>query len=336
MGETYLYFDIESANCYGGEGHICSFGYVICDSNFNILEMDDIVMNPRAEFDPGLFGENSRCRLAYTEEEFLSQPDFEHYYERIKNLLTEPGRKNVGFAVENDVGFIVCACHHFKLPQIGFHAYDTHVIADTVNGAHKGLSGWLDFYKVNTDGLCAHKSSDDAKMTMLLTQKICQQLKLRPAEFFARNFMSIRTSEQDIQRRKKKAYKNFISERMSAFLNVRNSSPKCRLLNGKYKIAFAQERDYLQVYEITKTAFECGATIITKLESGATMVVEDEKRKRECTEHPRKSGVKYITMAEFFSKMKKPLPEFKELDLSNFDGGFLDDNKALMDKWMVE
>lgn len=325
MGESYLFFDIESSNCYGGEGHICSFGYVICDSNFNILEMEDIVMNPKAEFDPGLLGEDSRCKLAYSVEEFLSHPDFSFHYDRIRSLLTEPGRKNIGFAVENDIGFIVCACHHFRLPQIGFHAYDIHTIADNVNGAHKGLAGWVDYYKVNTDGLQAHKSSDDAKMTMLLTQKICQQLRLRPSEFFARNFLSIRTSEQDILRRKKRAYKNFVSEQLSLFINKRNPSPKTRLLHGKYKLSFSQERDYFQVYQITRLVYENGGTVVSKLEGGTTMVVEDEKKKRDCLEWPRKQVSAYITMEELFARMKKTLPPFRTLDASQFSGGFLDD-----------
>ena len=63
MSETYLFFDIESANCYGGEGHICSFGYVICDSDFNVLEMDDIVMNPEAPFDWYLTKTKTTSRL---------------------------------------------------------------------------------------------------------------------------------------------------------------------------------------------------------------------------------------------------------------------------------
>ncbi len=338
MGETFLFFDIESANCYGGEGHICSFGYVICDSDFNVLEMDDIVMNPKSEFDPGLFGEKSRCRLAYTQEEFLSQPDFSFYYDRIRGLLTEPGRRNVGFAVENDVGFIVCACHHFGLPQIGFHAYDIHTIVDSVNGAHKGLSGWLDFYGVSTDGLVAHKSSDDAKMTMLLMEKVCAQLELGPSEFLAKNFMSIRTSEQDIIRRKKKAYRDFIAENLAPLYNARNPSVIARRLEGKYRLALSQDRDYLQVYEITKAVYDYGGIVIEKLENGSTMVVEDEKRKRECEERPRKSGVRYITVAELFALMRIPMPAFRELDVSEFYGGFLDEtlDSSMIEKWLYD
>ena len=337
MGETYLFFDIESANSYGGEGHICSFGYVICDADFNILEEDDIVMNPKAEFDPGLFGEKSKCRLAYTQEEFLREPDFSFYYERIKSLLTEPGRKNVGFAVENDVGFIVCACHHFRLPQIGFHAYDIHAIADGINGGHKGLTGWLEHYGVDINGLQAHKSCDDAKMTMLLTRKICMQLNLSPFDFFAENFMAVRTSEADIIRRKARAYRNFISERLGAFYGAKNPSPKTNLLKGKYKLSFSQERDYRQIYGITKDAYENGAILISRLEKNSTLVVEDDKKKKECMGRFRKNGVKYMTLAEFFERMQKPLPPFIKLDASDFSGGFLDDKEnGTIEKWMAE
>ena len=44
----YIFFDIECANCFNGDGKICSFGYVITDRFFNILEKEDIVL-PVAE-----------------------------------------------------------------------------------------------------------------------------------------------------------------------------------------------------------------------------------------------------------------------------------------------
>ena len=43
---NFLFFDIECANCFGGVGKIFSFGYVLTDEHFNILERDDILMNP--------------------------------------------------------------------------------------------------------------------------------------------------------------------------------------------------------------------------------------------------------------------------------------------------
>lgn len=40
----YLFFDIE---CSEGKS-MCSFGYVLTDEKFRILEKDDILMNPEA------------------------------------------------------------------------------------------------------------------------------------------------------------------------------------------------------------------------------------------------------------------------------------------------
>lgn len=51
MDNTFLFFDIECANCFNGIGKMCSLGYVIINENFEILDEDDVVMNPETEFD---------------------------------------------------------------------------------------------------------------------------------------------------------------------------------------------------------------------------------------------------------------------------------------------
>ena len=43
---NYLFFDIECANCDNGNGKICSFGYVLTDTDFNILEYTDLIIDP--------------------------------------------------------------------------------------------------------------------------------------------------------------------------------------------------------------------------------------------------------------------------------------------------
>ena len=55
MDKSYLFFDIECANCFDGVGKMCSFGYVLVNEEFEILDEDDVVMNPEAEFDWYLF-----------------------------------------------------------------------------------------------------------------------------------------------------------------------------------------------------------------------------------------------------------------------------------------
>ena len=55
MDNTFLFFDIECANCFNGIGKMCSLGYVVINENFEILDEDDVVMNPETEFDWYLF-----------------------------------------------------------------------------------------------------------------------------------------------------------------------------------------------------------------------------------------------------------------------------------------
>ena len=64
MDKTYLFFDIECANCFGGVGKMCSFGYVVVNQDWTILDEDDVVMNPETEFDWDLFDQKRGCKLA--------------------------------------------------------------------------------------------------------------------------------------------------------------------------------------------------------------------------------------------------------------------------------
>ena len=67
----YVFFDIECANCFQGNGKICSFGYVVTDEKFKILEKKDIPMNPHSKFH--LFGNKNHpgIVLAYDEKRCL-------------------------------------------------------------------------------------------------------------------------------------------------------------------------------------------------------------------------------------------------------------------------
>ena len=82
----YLFFDIE---CSDGL-HICSFGYIVINDNFEILEKEDIVINPQWKFKLGRDGFDPRIHLAYDTQTFAKQKPFPYHYEKIKKLLTLP------------------------------------------------------------------------------------------------------------------------------------------------------------------------------------------------------------------------------------------------------
>ena len=42
----YLFFDIECSNCFGGRGKICEFGYVLTNTNFEIIKREVLTISP--------------------------------------------------------------------------------------------------------------------------------------------------------------------------------------------------------------------------------------------------------------------------------------------------
>ena len=116
---------------------MCSFGYVLTDENFNILDSQDVAMNPESEFDWYLFSPKNKCKLAYSKDYFRAQHNFESYYKGIKKLLEESGRRIIGFSSANDVGFIVSAWERYGLEPINFCAYDSASIASNITGSKR-------------------------------------------------------------------------------------------------------------------------------------------------------------------------------------------------------
>ena len=179
----YLFFDIECANCFHGHGKICSFGYVITDTEFNILEKKDILMNPHSRF--YLFGHRHQpgITLAYDESEFNSSPDFNHYYKEIRTLLTRHDLIPFGFAVMSDAGFIKSECERFNKPIFDYTFYDVQRMYTDIKGLENtpGLIKCAHEYGVN-DNQDVHKSDDDSYFTMRVLKGLTKETGLSVQE----------------------------------------------------------------------------------------------------------------------------------------------------------
>ena len=121
----YLFFDIE---CSEGKS-MCSFGYVLTDEKFRILEKDDILMNPEAIFHTGAWGKKNReaypgIEMAYPKEVFLKSPTFPALYEKIKSLIEYKDQTVIGFSHKNDTVFLDNACKRYNLPSIDYDFVD--------------------------------------------------------------------------------------------------------------------------------------------------------------------------------------------------------------------
>ena len=179
----YVFFDIECANCFHGNGKICSFGYVITDEKFKVLEKKDIPMNPHSKFH--LFGHKNHpgIVLAYDEKTFNSSPDFIHFYKKIRNLLTDKHCLNFGFSVLSDAGYIKSECKRYAKEIFDYEFIDIQRIYTDYKGLENtpALIKCAAEYGV-TDSQDVHKSDEDSYFTMRVLKGLCEETGLSVKE----------------------------------------------------------------------------------------------------------------------------------------------------------
>lgn len=181
----YLFFDIECA-----DGHrICSFGYVLVDERFCILQKEDRLVNPHCPFRLGRYSEGPSIELAYSKDEFYASPDFAERYGGIAELFGVSDRMFFGHSVASDITFLADACKKYNKKRLKFDAFDT----QTLYAKHdperriRSLETITEELGIDTNGLAEHKSCDDAEMTMLVAKRLCENLGCSLAELVANN-----------------------------------------------------------------------------------------------------------------------------------------------------
>lgn len=173
---NYLFFDIE---CCDGN-HICSFGYVITNESFEILEKEDIIINPQWRFKIGRAGFDPRIHLAYSEDVFKRQKPFPYFYERIKEVLTYPNQILLGHSISADIQYLKIACERYGFPEFEIEVYDTQDFYYQLNKEYKSrsLENIASDLNIDVSYLQEHKSCDDAEISMLVTKEICSKLEI--------------------------------------------------------------------------------------------------------------------------------------------------------------
>lgn len=204
---NYLFFDIECANCFGGIGKMCSFGYVLTNEHFEILETDDIVMNPDCEFDWYLYKNKNDIKLAYSQDFFRSKPNFPNHYGRIRDLVLKTDTKVFAFGALNDIGFVVSACERYKLPILFYSAYDLEQIIRSDDEIFGSLEKRCEILKIDNSDLKAHKSSDDAIMTMRLLKAFCENKNILVEEIVKTKQKNLFSTKIFLKKREEKLQK---------------------------------------------------------------------------------------------------------------------------------
>ena len=179
----YTFFDIECANCFQGRGKICSFGYVVTDESFNILQKEDIVIDPHSKFHLTGRGNRPGIVLAYNEEEFKSAPRFPHFYRKIRELLTDEDSLIFGFSVMSDAGYIKSECERYKKEIFDYDFIDVQRIftdLHSLTNTPSLLHAVEKYDSMETQDI--HKSDDDAYLTMKVLKGICNATSLTVPE----------------------------------------------------------------------------------------------------------------------------------------------------------
>ncbi len=164
MTMEILSFDIESTTGSHNDGSMCTFGYCIADSNFNVTVQKDVVMKPYTK------RYESKTKLHYDKEYLSKCEQFPFFYEEIAKLFNS-NYCVIGFSVMNDVDFLNNACEIYSLKKIEYQFLDVQLIYKTVYNKPtlSALSSIAEELNVEYK---AHRSDEDARVTLLVLKHI--------------------------------------------------------------------------------------------------------------------------------------------------------------------
>ncbi len=305
--KQFVFFDCECANTFDGIGKICSLGYVITDDELNIIESQDVVINPECEFDWYLFSGKGGCKLAYSKDYFRVKPNFAAYYKEIKKLFTTGNRLIAGFAVGNDVGFVNSACQRYNENYINIRAFDFMPLLEQHYGQHKKLSEWAEFFGVNVAKYQSHKSVDDAIMTMLCMKKFCIEQKITPEQLMNSHKDLFVSSEEMLIQAEERAYRKEITEKIKRLYDKKNPKPHHKsLLDKHFEFDGKLLKNVDVAFELIKNIYDCGGIVHEHCMLGGILVCNYTNNKEipdGFKEKAQKRGLEIISYGELQEKM---------------------------------
>ena len=241
-----VFFDIECASVFKYTAKICAFGYVLCDEQFNILEKEDVLVNPKGKFhltdnrgDKGLV-------LPYEYSEFKHYPAFPQVFPRIKELLEDKNNLVFGHATINDVKYLDLETNRFHLPPFNFSFSDSQLMYMTAMNDFSRQFGLEYITKDLNVEFTPHRAADDAYATMRVVEALCKKydctcqelenlLKIKRGRI--KNHRITRPSSQALANyveQKEKAKKERAVRRSKFFVHVsRRKAAKTGKLRGK-------------------------------------------------------------------------------------------------------
>lgn len=172
---NFVFFDIECACVHKTYAKICAFGYVICDEKFNILEKEEILINPKGRFELTDRKGEKGIVLPYEYGEFSKHPAFPTVYPSIKALLEDKNNVVFGHAVLNDVKYLNLETRRFRLPSFNFSFSDSQLIFMSYINDFSHQFGLEHIAGELGVEFMPHRAVDDAYATMRIIEAMCRE-----------------------------------------------------------------------------------------------------------------------------------------------------------------
>lgn len=171
----YVFFDIECASVTKEFAKICVFGYCITDEQFNIIEKEDILVNPKGGFHLTDRKGREGIVLPYDYAAFKNYPAFPAVYPRVRALLEDKDHLVFGHATGNDVKYLNLETRRFHLPALQFEFYDTQLLYMSMIGAFDRQYGLETIMQALGVEFTPHRAADDAYASMRAAQAMCER-----------------------------------------------------------------------------------------------------------------------------------------------------------------
>ena len=312
----YLFFDVECSNCHNGIGKLCEFGYVLTDEKFNIIAKDDIPMSPGkghwSRFDlTGRKGEHDLV-LAYDCDYYYSQPEFPHFYSRIKKLMCDKDTICFAYSMGNDIRHIHNTCERYKLEPLNYECYDVQMlVAHHLN--QKGQMKLENACKTivgssSLIGLEEHLSRDDAKMEMMVFEAICNREQKDSTMLLDESLFAKTNSIEFIDRIRNRSNKKQIieAERHHYFSMVAPDdildAPENK--GKRYYVSDKLKRDKVKMSLILETVKNRGGLLSGRLNQTDILIATDDKNREEILNSLKHSfDGEILTYQEFLEKI---------------------------------
>lgn len=209
-----VFFDIECASVHKTYAKICAFGYVVCDGNFNILEKEDILINPKGRFELTDRKGEKGIVLPYEYEDFKKYPPFKAVYPRIKQLLEDKESYILGHAVLNDVKYLNLETRRYKLPPFNFEFSDSQLLFMTHTDDFSRQFGLEHIANALGVEFTPHRAADDAYATMKIVEALCKTYGCDFPELVKKlNVVPGKISNGQITRPQSKGFKRFNAQK---------------------------------------------------------------------------------------------------------------------------